>query len=105
MLKHISSIVAASLVAASCDVNRQCETLSRDQALEMAAAQKVGMLRRSTHEYAANFESSEAAFVELNDGGYAAKVGFRGRDGRTLIALLEADCYIGWTAREAGAPR
>lgn len=102
MPKPIGPIVAASLFIASCGYGRQCEILSRAQALEMAANEKAGMLRRSTHEYAANFESSDAVFVRIGaeTNGYAANVGFRGRDGHTLIALIEADCYIGWTQRE-----
>lgn len=65
------------------------------------------MLRRSTDEYATNFDVDEAAFVQVGTetNGYAANVGFKGRDGRTLIALIDADCYIGWTEREAATRR
>jgi hypothetical protein len=65
------------------------------------------MLRRSTDEYATNFDVDEADFVRIGTetNGYAANVGFKGRDGRTLIALIEADCYIGWTEREATTRR
>jgi hypothetical protein len=96
------AIVAASLFAASCGEGRQCETLSHAEALEMASHEKTGMLRRSTREYSANFESSEAAFARVGaeTNGYAANVGSRGRNGRTLVALIEADCYIGWTERD-----
>ena len=60
------------------------------------------MLQRSTQEYAANFAGSEPLFVKLGSetNGYAANVGFRGRDGTTLIALVEEDCYVGWTSRQ-----
>jgi hypothetical protein len=73
----------------------------------MAADEKTGMLGRSTDEYAAHFQSSEAVFVRVGveTNGYAANVGFKGRDGRTLVALIEADCYIGWTEREPAAQR
>lgn len=68
----------------------------------MAANERVGMLQRSTHGYAANFENGEVVFVRVGaeTNGYVANVGFNGRDGRTLIALIEADCYIGWTERD-----
>jgi hypothetical protein len=67
----------------------------------MVLREKAGMLSRSTAEYAANFASDEVVEVRTKAEGYAAKVAFKGRDGRTLEALVEDDCYIGWTERPA----
>ncbi len=100
-------IVAAGVLAASCGGSSQCERLGRAEALRMAASEKARMLAGSTDEYVANFESSDADFVRIGTetNGYAANVGFLGRDGRTLVALIEADCYIGWTERDPVARR
>ena len=78
---------------------QQCQSLTRASALGMAKEAKAGMLRRSTDAYARNFASDEPAFVKVGveTNGYAANVGFEGRDGTTLVALIEFDCYIGWT--------
>ena len=97
---HFTAIAAAGLFAGSCGEPRQCEPLTRADALQLAREAKSGMLRRSTDDYAANFATSDATFVRLGSetNGYAANVGFRGRDGRMLVALIEGDCYIGWTS-------
>ena len=67
----------------------------------MARDAKAGMLGRSTASYAANFQSDHPVFVRIGveTNGYAANVAFRGRDGALLIALIEGDCYVGWTQR------
>ena len=59
------------------------------------------MLRRSRSDYAANYDSEKVTLVRIGaeTNGYAANVGFEGKDGRMLIALIEADCYVGWTER------
>lgn len=107
--KSLLGIVAGSLLAASCggDGDPQCEPLSPAEALRMAADAKSAMLRRSTDEFATNFDVGEADFVRIGTetNGYAANVGFKGRDGRTLVALIEADCYIGWTVIETTTRR
>jgi len=72
--------------------------MSGSQAVELALKQKRGMLSRSTRSYRDNF-SSDIATVAEDSTGYVAKVGFKGKDGRTLIGLVEADCYVGWTYR------
>ena len=65
----------------------------------MAKRGKAGMLSRSTAADATNFASDRVTQVLLDDGGYPAKVAFRGRDGWSLIALIDTDCDIGWTGR------
>ena len=65
----------------------------------MALSEKAGMLGRSTEEESANFASNAILTVRLRHNGYAAKVEFKGNDGRTLVALIEDDCYVGWTSR------
>jgi len=91
-------MVGIALATAAC--SNRCETLTRSEALEMATGAKAGMLRRSTAKEAANYRSDEPAFVRIGaeTNGYAANVGFPGRDGTTLVALIEGDCYIGWTS-------
>jgi len=45
-----------------------------------------------------NYDSDQAVVGPRSElHGYAAKVAFKGRDGRTLIALIDDDCYVGWT--------
>jgi len=67
----------------------------------MAQDGKAEMLERSTTRYAANFKSNDPVFVRVGTktNGYAANVGFKGRDGAILVALIEEDCYVGWTQR------
>ena len=72
--------------------------MSRSQAVELALEQKRGMLSRSTRSYQDNFSSDIATAAE-DSTGYVAKVGFKGEDGRTLIGLIDEDCYVGWTYR------
>ena len=94
-------MIAASLAASACVGAESCAQLTRAEALEMAKAQKAGMLRRSTKDYAANFAGDAPLFVKVGaaTNGYAANVAFKGRDGAILIALIEEDCYVGWTQR------
>lgn len=63
--------------------------------------EKARMLARSTSEYAGNFASSDIIETRMNAEGYVGKVTFRGRDGSTLMALVEDDCYVGWTGDPA----
>ena len=63
----------------------------------MAVREKAGKLSRSTAAYAANFESDEVAEVRTNAEGYVAAVAFTGKDGWTLIALVQDDCYVAFT--------
>lgn len=65
------------------------------------------MLRRSTTAYASNFDIETAEFVRIDKetNGYVANVGFKGHDGRTLVALIHADCYIGWTEHQVTSRR
>ena len=76
----------------------QCKGLSPSNATSLAIERKNQMLARSAISYRANFASGASTLAtDLN--GYVAKVYFRGRDGRTLIALIDEDCYVGWTQR------
>lgn len=98
-LFRAGAMVAVTFVVSGC--GRSCDGLTRDEAFQIAREAKAGMLQRSTDEYAANFKSEEAVFVRVGSetNGYAANVGFEGRNGTTLIALIESDCYVGWTKR------
>jgi hypothetical protein len=89
----------ALLALAACGDPNACAGISRHDAVVMAKRAKADMLSRSIATYAANFGSDEATQVLLDDGGYAAKVAFKGRDGWSLIALIDTDCYLGWTKR------
>jgi hypothetical protein len=57
------------------------------------------MLGRSSQSYRDNFAASAASDANEDLNGYEAKVAFKGKDGRTLLALIEGDCYVGWTDR------
>jgi len=59
------------------------------------------MLNRSTEEYRQNFARDEVTATRIGSeaNGYAANVSFAGRDGRILVALVDEDCYVGWTYR------
>lgn len=97
------SCIAALLAfaVAACAEGTACEKLTRAEALRTAREAKDGMLERSLKDYAANFPSDEPVFVKIGNetAGFAANVGFKGRDGTTLIALIYGDCYVGWTER------
>jgi len=54
------------------------------------------MLGRSVQSERDNF-ADDVAHVAQDSTGYVAKVGFKGKDGRTLVALIDEDCYVGWT--------
>lgn len=72
--------------------------MSRSQAVELALEQKHQLMTRSTRSYQDNFTSDIASAAE-DSAGYVAKVGFKGKDGRTLIGLIDEDCNVGWTER------
>lgn len=59
------------------------------------------MLERSVRSERDNF-ATDVPEVAKDSTGYVAKVGFKGIDGSTLIALIDEDCYVGWTT---AAPR
>ena len=69
----------------------------------MAVTEKRSMLNRSTDEFRRNF-ASEVAKVREDTNGYAAKIEFAGEDRRSLVALIDDDCYIGWTGSEYPLP-
>jgi hypothetical protein len=85
----------------ACGIGDQCKGISTNDAITAARDYKRGMLQRSTREEQENYASDEVTAVRLRSqtNGYAANVEFKGRDGETLIALIEDDCYIGWTKR------
>lgn len=57
------------------------------------------MLGRSVQSERDNF-ADDVAHVAEDSTGYVAKVGFKGKDGRTLVALIDEDCYVGWTSAD-----
>jgi hypothetical protein len=94
-------IVAYACIVSACSPNTpstKCKGLSRSQAVELAIEQKRGMLSRSVQSYRDNF-AADVADVDEENTGYVAKVGFKGKDGKTLVALIEEDCSVGWTKR------
>lgn len=92
---YSASFVAFALL--SCGQKQTCETLTPAGAEAMAVREKAGKLSKSTKGYAANFESDEAVDVRTNVEGHAAMVGFKGKDGWTLVALVGKDCAVAWT--------
>lgn len=97
------AVVGAALWLGACQEapNLSCASLSRDQAIAMASRAKRGMLSRSVSAEGINYGRSMPAEVLLDDNGYAAKVGYQGKDGSMLVALIEDDCYVGWTRHDA----
>jgi hypothetical protein len=92
-------LACAAVTSGGCGAQQRasCAGINRAQAVEMARAVKQGMLSRSTDEEQRTFHSDVATDVRLEAEGYAAKVSFRGTGGRRLVALIEDDCYVGWT--------
>jgi hypothetical protein len=76
----------------------KCKGMSRSQVVALALEQKRGMLSRSARPEQDNFASNTATVAD-DSTGYVAKVGFKGKDGRTLVGLIDEDCYVGWTYR------
>lgn len=54
------------------------------------------MLGQSVKAERDNFVA-DVADIAQDCTGYVAKVGFKGKDGRILVALIDEDCYVGWT--------
>ncbi len=92
-------LTCAAVTSGGCGEKQRtrCSGISRTQAVEMARAAKQGMLSRSTAEEQRTFPSGVATDVRLKAEGYAAKVWFQGTDGKRLVALIDNDCYVGWT--------
>jgi hypothetical protein len=85
--------------------SEECAVITRDRAIRIADTAKRGMLSRSADAVEANFAESAARVEALNDGrGYGAQVAYVGQDGRTFVALIHEDCYVGWTTIEADPP-
>ena len=98
MTRLLAFLLAVPLAACGTE---NCKPLKAPEAEALALREKVRMLARSTDEYAANFASNDIIETRMNAEGYVAKVTFRGRDGSTLMALVEDDCYVGWTGNPA----
>lgn len=61
------------------------------------------MLSRSVEAERQTYASDKVKEVLTNAEGYAAKVTFVGLGGARLTALIEDDCYIGWTESRPAA--
>ena len=98
-VSRAAALIATVLHLGACSGGKGCGSLNRANALRTAIAAKDAMLRRSTKAYASNFAADRPTFVKIGSetNGYVANVAFRGRDGKELIALIEEDCYVGWT--------
>lgn len=101
-MKPSLAIVPAAipLLASACSIGNAtaCKGISRREAIELAIAQKHRMLGRSAEAVRRNFAGD--ATIPTENNGFAATVGFKGKDGRTLVALIYDDCYVGWTDDE-----
>jgi len=75
----------------------ECKGMSWAQAVALARAQKPSMSSRSTAVQQDRFASDSP--LAAGNHGYAAVVGFKGRDGRTLFALIHGDCHVEWSTR------
>lgn len=87
------------MVASACSPTApatECKDLLQSHAIALAVEQKRGMLGRSVQSERDNF-ADDVAHVAQDSTGCVAKVGFKGEDGRTLGALIDEDCYVGWT--------
>jgi hypothetical protein len=73
-----------------------CANVSSPDSLNHAREQKRGMLSRSIPSFQHNFANSEGRVVGRTDQG-STLVEFRGKDGKTLTARIDQDCYIGWS--------
>jgi len=72
--------------------------MSNPEAVQLAQEQKRGMLSRSVGAEQQNFASNVATVAD-DPTGYVAKVSFTGKDGVELVALIDEDCYVGWSER------
>jgi hypothetical protein len=90
---------------AGCDKpqSTSCASISSSDAQAMAIKAKGGMLSRSTEEDQRTFASEKVQEVLTKAEGYAAKVTFAGLGSARLTALIEDDCYIGWTESRPAA--
>jgi hypothetical protein len=96
------SLMMANLVV-GCSSPDTCKGISPMRAIAMTKTAKRGMLGRSTATERDNFVSDVGSPLPRDGGGQA--IGFKGMDGRILVALVDEDCYIGWTiAGRASAP-
>lgn len=80
-----------------------CASISSSDAQAMALKAKSGMLSRSTKADQLRFASNKVEEVRTQAEGYAAKVTFAGSGASRLIALIDDDCYLGWTESRPAA--
>lgn len=73
----------------------ECKGLPQSKAVALAVEHKQSMLERSVRSERDNF-ATDVPEVAKDSTSYVAKVRFKGIDGRTLIALIDEDCYAGW---------
>ena len=103
----IAKLALPMLVAAlaGCDKPQatSCASVSSSDAQAMAIKAKRGMLSRSAEADQRTFASEKVQEVLTEVEGYAAKVTFAGLGGTRLTALIEDDCYIGWTESRPAA--
>lgn len=92
-------VLTSAFVLSACAPSAQCHGVSRQEAIEIAKDRKQDMLHRSRESERTNFTGAAVRFAKISaeTNGYAANVAFKGRDGRTLIALIDDDCRVGWT--------
>ncbi|MFM5923632.1 MAG: hypothetical protein ACKOPG_05545 [Novosphingobium sp.] len=73
-----------------------CAKTSSADALSHALEQKQGMLSRSIPSFRDNFDNNDGRVVGHTDEG-STLVEFKRKDGKTLTARIDEDCYVGWS--------
>ena len=92
------SILALAQWACSPVPPDECESMSRAEVVQLAREQKAALLNGSTASERAHFASDVISPPEVR--GAVNVVGFKGKDGRTLLASIiydGKDCLVGFS--------
>ena len=98
--KFTLTILALSQVACSPATPNECESMTREEAVQLAREHKAILLNQSEASESANFASDVVSTLE--QGGPVNGIGFKGKDGRTLVASFIYDgkkCLVGFSYR------
>ena len=95
---HALAVILAWMSVSACTQSIECNDLSPTESVALATEQKMTMLNHSTEAYRDNFNSDTAQLAD-DPTGYVAKIYFKGDNGRTLVALIDHDCNVGWSER------
>ena len=92
------TILALSQWACSPVTPNECEGMSRAEAVQLAREHKAVLLNESPASERANFASDVVSTPEQR--GSVTGIGFKGKDGRTLVASFiydGKDCLVGFS--------